>query len=40
MSRRSRMPRRESRRSFTRGAQSVHGKNARAGNPMRGGIRL
>lgn len=38
--RRSRIPSRKSRKSFSRGAQKVHRKNFQSASPMRGGIRL
>lgn len=40
MAKRGRMGRRSSKRTFTNGAQRVHGKNSMQGRPMRGGIRL
>lgn len=40
MRKRSRMPRRNSRRVFTAGAQRIHPRNATTSRPMRGGIRL
>ncbi len=40
MARRSKMSRKKSKRSFTKGAVRVHGRNLSAGRPMRGGIRL
>lgn len=41
MARRSKMSRKKSRRSFTKNAQRVHGKNlVSIAGPMRGGIRL
>ncbi len=40
MARRSRMNRRKSKKSFTRGAVRVHPKNLMGAKPMRGGIRL
>lgn len=38
--RRSKIPRRRSKKVFTRGAQRVHPKNVSVARPMRGGIRL
>lgn len=40
MAYRSKIGRRKSRRSFSRGARGVHRKNLNQGRPMRGGIRL